>query len=319
MLDLTSISFIILAMNYIALAGVFLLRYFNPKQWSIWLVKSSASYFVVYTITMFVLLTMFFVILLLPEIKLLDPSIFIFLILLGFLFLILVAVKKQIENIEGNIISPFLLYLFSVGQEIFYTVTSNDGMVLLLILIFWYFVGAFVILLLGKIIGYLLGKLMPKIAKEHFSLQEDSSTTIIIEDARRHLKINNITYELVLIDVFRGKSFPPHLSTEEFLLELKDDLAPDGVVIANLIVATEGEDSMAFFLLYNTFASVFENVIIFPLGDDPSSVQNIILIATDKETSAFEQKYSEEIYSGAVPQTPVLTDELNPIEIYLSH
>jgi len=172
MLDLTSISFIILAMNYIALAGVFLLRYFNPKQWSIWLVKSSASYFVVYTITMFVLLTMFFVILLLPEIKLLDPSIFIFLILLGFLFLILVAVKKQIENIEGNIISPFLLYLFSVGQEIFYTVTSNDGMVLLLILIFWYFVGAFVILLLGKIIGYLLGKLMPKIAKEHMKIMK---------------------------------------------------------------------------------------------------------------------------------------------------
>jgi len=160
---------------------------------------------------------------------------------------------------------------------------------------------------------------LPKIAKEHFSLEEDSSTTIIIEDARRHLKTNNITYELVIIDVFRGKSFPPHLSTQEFLQELKEDLSPEGVVIVNLISAIEGEDSMAFLLLYNTFASVFENTVVFPLGDDPSSVQNIILIATDKETSAFEQKYSEEIYSGVVPQTQVLTDELNPIEIYLSH
>ncbi|MBU0527776.1 hypothetical protein KKE92_04805 [Candidatus Micrarchaeota archaeon] len=171
-LDLTSVSFILLIINYISLAGIFLLRYFNPKKWSAWLVKASASYFVVYTITMFVLLIMFFVILLLPAIELMDPSIFILLFLLGFLFLILVAVKKQIENLEGGLLSPFLLYLFSVGQEVFYTVTSKDGMVLLLILIFWYFIGAFVILLLGKIIGYLLDKLFPKIAMEHMKIMK---------------------------------------------------------------------------------------------------------------------------------------------------
>ncbi len=186
--DLTSIGFIILAINYIALAGIFLVRYFNPEQWSAWLVKASASYFVVYTITIFVLLTLFFIIVLLPEIGLLDlGGIFIMLVLLGFLFVLLMVIKSQVETLGGGIISPFLLYLLSVGQEIFYTVTSKDGIPLLLILIFWYFIGAFVIMLLGKAIGYLLDKLAPKIAIEHMKIMrstfgKDAPSVIKFED-----------------------------------------------------------------------------------------------------------------------------------------
>lgn len=155
-----------------------------------------------------------------------------------------------------------------------------------------------------------------ELGSRYFSLDDDESTTITIDDARRYLMTTDNSYDLVLIDVFRGHSVPPHLATKEFLLSLKEKLAPEGVVAINFISSLEGKDSGTFSALHSTFSSVFDNVVVFPVGGSPDAAQNIVLIATDKDISPFTAANSPYIYDGPVPEHPLLTDELNPIELY---
>lgn len=155
-----------------------------------------------------------------------------------------------------------------------------------------------------------------EIGKTHFSLVEDERTGIIIDDARRHMQITEKQYELIFMDVFRGKSIPPHLATREFLFELKEKMAPEGVAALNIISALEGRDAEVFILVHNTFSSAFQNVLVLPLGDDPEETMNILIIATDRDVDSFVAAHADEIYFAQVPERPPLRDELNPIEIY---
>ena len=152
----------------------------------------------------------------------------------------------------------------------------------------------------------------------YFSLKDDERTSIIIDDARRYIRKTDKTYGLVLIDAFRGRSIPYHLATKEFLTELKGRMGGDGIAVANIISSLEGRDSGAFVRLYNTFSSVFTDVVVVPVGNDPGKVQNIVLIATDRDTSAFRAAHAAEIYGGRVMEAEPLTDELNPIELFVS-
>jgi len=137
-----------------------------------------------------------------------------------------------------------------------------------------------------------------------------------VDDARRHVKSTEKEYGLVVLDAFRGRSIPFHLATQEFLLELKEKMSSDGVVIVNIISALEGEDAEAFLLLHSTFSSVFSNVVVFPTDENPEELMNIVIIATDKDVALFLEEHEGEFYSSPVPGREPLTDELNPIEIY---
>jgi spermidine synthase len=158
-----------------------------------------------------------------------------------------------------------------------------------------------------------------EIGKTYFSLEDDERTDLIVDDARRYVKTTDNVYDLVLLDAFRGRSIPPHLTTQEFLYELKNRMSPDGVVIVNIISSLEGDDADVFIFVYNTFSSVFKNVLVFHIEDDPETLMNIIIIATDKDASQFLEEHSEEVYSVPVPERAPLTDELNPIELYSAH
>jgi spermidine synthase len=156
------------------------------------------------------------------------------------------------------------------------------------------------------------------VGKEYFSLKDDEGTNIIIDDARRYLKKTDKKYDLVIVDAFRGMSIPYHLTTKEFIGELKGGMNGDGVVIVNVISSVEGRKSGAFVRLYNTFASVFGNVVVIPIDRNLTQMQNVVLIATDKDVTEFRKKHADEIYSGEIPGTEPLSDELNPIDLYVA-
>jgi spermidine synthase len=155
-----------------------------------------------------------------------------------------------------------------------------------------------------------------ELGMEYFSLEDDERTTLVTDDARRFLKRTDKEFDIVLLDVFRGFGLPPHLSTKEFFTELKERMSNDGVVIANVISSVEGEESEALLLLHSTFSSVFDNVIMLPVRSDPQKVQNIVIIATDRGISAFEQEHATDIYREEIEKREPLSDELNPIELY---
>lgn len=153
--------------------------------------------------------------------------------------------------------------------------------------------------------------------KRFFSLQEDARTHIIIEDARRYLQTTEHSYDIIVVDVFRGKSIPSHLATVEAVAEMKQHLRPDGVVVVNLISAVEGERSMPFQLIRNAYGANFEHVLALPLHPmEREQVQNIVLIATDKDTSYLEAQLGPALYPEEPSGSPLPTDEWNPLDVY---
>ncbi len=157
----------LLALNYIAFAGLFLYRYFRPKEWAGWLVEGSVSFFVIYTLTMFVLLASFFIMLIMQEAE--AETLFALPFVFGFLVMVLFMIR-QVMALGGGSILPFALYLLTIGQELYHAVTSPDGMILVLLLIMWYFIGVFVIMFGGNLIGWLLDRRFPEMESEHLEI-----------------------------------------------------------------------------------------------------------------------------------------------------
>jgi spermidine synthase len=154
-----------------------------------------------------------------------------------------------------------------------------------------------------------------EVGKEYFNLEDDNRTNIIIDDGRRFVKTTNETYDIILLDVFRGKSIPSHLTSIEFVKELKNTTNPDSVIIANIISSVEGEKSLFLQLIYNTYSEEFDNVLILPVGDDPNNVQNVILVATDTDTTEFIINQKTKIYPFKPETNQIVTDDLNPTEV----
>ncbi|MBN2019499.1 MAG: fused MFS/spermidine synthase [Sedimentisphaerales bacterium] len=80
---------------------------------------------------------------------------------------------------------------------------------------------------------------IPKIAREFFCFAEDDRLKVHIADGRMFIrerirrKVED-KYDIVILDAFNSEYIPFHLTTKEFLEEVKEVLADDGVVVANV-------------------------------------------------------------------------------------
>ncbi|HEX2155207.1 MAG TPA: fused MFS/spermidine synthase [Acidimicrobiia bacterium] len=73
-----------------------------------------------------------------------------------------------------------------------------------------------------------------EIGHRHLGLAEDSD--VIVDDARRSIdQIEEAWADLVIGDAFSGLSVPWHLTTEEFVEEIAERLAPGGIYTMNVI------------------------------------------------------------------------------------
>lgn len=131
-----------------------------------------------------------------------------------------------------------------------------------------------------------------KVAQDYFALPDDSRLRVIAQDGRLFVEHTGRAigrgeakpYDLVVIDAYSSSTIPYHLTTVEFLQLVRKTLAPDGVVVSNIIGALTGPHSDLFRAMTRTFATVFPQVYIFPVhewrGLDDIYEQNITLIAT---------------------------------------
>ncbi len=170
-----------------------------------------------------------------------------------------------------------------------------------------------------KVTGIEIDEKTVNVGKKYFSLKEDNRTKIIIDDARRFLSQSNDSYDLIIIDVFRDMSIPPHLATREFFETLDKRLSKDGIIVVNLISSLEGENSHIFELLYNTYSAVFKNVKVIPINKEhPEEKQNILLVISNRDLSDFEELNTMYSYNPKIKDKRIITDELNPIETYVN-
>jgi spermidine synthase len=172
-----------------------------------------------------------------------------------------------------------------------------------------------------------------EVARNHFKLSEDARLRVEIVDGRVFIKRTQERYDLIVVDAFGanryGLTIPPHLTTREFLEEVKGKLTPQGLLAYNSPrrIGTPLAES-----LYKTIAAVFPEVYIFETHDYLSSL--IIAAVTPRKLSREDllARGRAATERGTVPHlldrletlrelppvdslaAPVLTDDYAPVD-----
>lgn len=85
----------------------------------------------------------------------------------------------------------------------------------------------------------------------------DSEVTTICTDAINFVQIDQNQYDFVAMDVFVSDYIPPEFETEEFLIDLKDRIAPDGLLMFNRLYYFEKDKRKTEKYFKTTFKKVF--------------------------------------------------------------
>ncbi|MFN8113942.1 MAG: fused MFS/spermidine synthase [Solirubrobacterales bacterium] len=159
------------------------------------------------------------------------------------------------------------------------------------------------------------------IGRKYFDLQGPDLHTYT-DDARPWLRRSDGDYDVIVVDAYRQPYIPFYLATKEFFEQVRDRLAPGGVVVVN-VGHPEGNDDLEK-AISATMADVFPTVIRDPLEDAntlvlgseaPASadrlVDSIAMLPDDlKNLAAIEAQRVGPMLTGG----PVYTDDKAPVE-----
>ena len=176
------------------------------------------------------------------------------------------------------------------------------------------------------------------VSQRYFGLPEDVRLRVFNQDARRFVQGSTDTYDIVIVDCYYAESLPFHLSTQEFLGEVKARMAPDGVLVYNVISAVSGDGGKLFRSMYRTAGTTWDHLWVFPIGLSENGLasqrRNIIVLATDADVGRTElvrriessvdgrvklpdfPQFARDLYTEVVPlaDVPVLTDAYAPTD-----
>ncbi len=113
-----------------------------------------------------------------------------------------------------------------------------------------------------------------RIARHFFFFEDDPRTRVHIEDARQYLRRSDRRWDYIYTDAYIGMSIPFHLTTVEFLDEVKRHLNPGGVVGLNLAAGLQEPFPRA---ILNTLSNRFETVFAFAVRGST----NLYILAID--------------------------------------
>jgi len=166
------------------------------------------------------------------------------------------------------------------------------------------------------------------LARQYFSLSDDSRLKISHADGRVFLNQNTTKYDVVLMDAFNSISVPPQLSSREAIEKISGSLNENGIVMVNLISAAEGKRSLFLRAEYAAYQAVFPQVLVFTvnLPDQPEAAQNIMLVALKSsqklDFSQADPKFKSmlgNLYQGQItPLDQMITDDYAPVDHYMS-
>ncbi|MGZ8734381.1 MAG: fused MFS/spermidine synthase [Acidimicrobiia bacterium] len=168
---------------------------------------------------------------------------------------------------------------------------------------------------------------VPKIARERLELETSDALRVELGDARIKIRSSPAdSADLVVGDAFGGLSVPWHLTTREFVSEVRRVLRPDGVYVINLI------DYPSFRFARAELATLREQfrwvgAIASPLKFAQKVGGNVVLVASDRtpDEAALEAAvamHADTLEAGAdldafIADAPVLTDDYAPVDQWL--
>lgn len=170
-----------------------------------------------------------------------------------------------------------------------------------------------------------------EIAKKYFHFRENNNMKVHVSDGRVYIKRTPKKYDIIFLDAYQGGDIPFHLTTVEFLREVKGRLKDDGVVVANILSQFRNR---FFNSMVATYEKEFPHLYIFK----GRRSNNFIFIATKSKTIRGNEEISvkaREIQStkkmdidlSAIGSTceycdeyrtnaKVLTDDFAPVNLY---
>ena len=164
------------------------------------------------------------------------------------------------------------------------------------------------------------------VGRKFFRLDEFPRVRPIVGDARRFLRGSTDTYDLIFCDAFQGlRTIPAHLVTREFFALAKQRLAPDGVLMANLISPITGDQAAVFQAILATIRTQFSVTQVYAVDPEaPDRPGNVIVVAANRRLDLdavpddpllrhlLSTRVAAEAYEPV--RGPVLTDDRNPID-----
>lgn len=170
------------------------------------------------------------------------------------------------------------------------------------------------------------------VAKRYFLFKESDRMKVQAVDGRIFVNKTPHRYDMVFLDAYYADAIPFHLTTQEFLREVKQKLTPQGIVVANIIGSVRGSDSRLFRSMLRTLGTEFGQTYVFPV----KGVSNIIVVATQGKERAPKQavlvqarqlqeqhkvhfsleEFAQTYVTDGIPQedVPVLTDDYAPVD-----
>lgn len=162
---------------------------------------------------------------------------------------------------------------------------------------------------------------MTKIAIDQFGLNiNEPRLKIYNQDGRSYLNYSENKYDTILIDAFKGVNAPFELTTYEALVNARNMLNENGIVLTNIISSVEGKDSKFIQYEYATYKAVFDDVKVFMVNSkDIEAKQNLILVGIKGNPQKDESKYDEYVNYLDTEVTEfetnkkIVTDDFAPI------
>lgn len=167
-----------------------------------------------------------------------------------------------------------------------------------------------------------------KVAKKYFDFVPGPHTRVFVDDGRvfvKHALRKQWVYDLLILDAFDHISVPEHMTTREYLQELKGLLRPDGVIGANtfssgqLYTAESATYAAVFGAYYNL--KIFNRVILARLDGRPSMEEvrrNAEALEAKFKPFANGKEWLLPLFSTDVQwpkETRLLTDQYSPANL----
>ncbi|WKZ24909.1 MAG: fused MFS/spermidine synthase [Patescibacteria group bacterium] len=166
---------------------------------------------------------------------------------------------------------------------------------------------------------------LTELAQKHFNLELRDNLIIHNQDGRLFLNNNEKKYDAVLLDAFSSAgSVPFQLATTEAVEMIYDSLNDNGVVIVNVIGATEGKYARFVEAQFAVYQEVFGQAIAYPLktkikeneGEGKDLINIMIVAIKNPDEANKEQSLEQESYTPNPAR--VLTDDWAPVDYYVS-
>lgn len=133
-----------------------------------------------------------------------------------------------------------------------------------------------------------------EVARKYFFLEEDKRLSVVVDDARHFLTVNEEPCDQIILDVYNQDGYPARMYTRECFRLMADRLRASleggtihpGALVINVVGWVRGQRSRTLRVIVRTLQSVFPSVYLFEVQQPllgrflGSGGNNFILVAT---------------------------------------